>query len=1120
MRRSLRALVFLIVLATGSARGIVYIDGSGTDYVQLSNALAHAVNNDLIIMSTGTYYEVQTITSLVVHIEGGYNHTGDVKVPGGRTILSGAEMFGSKGSVFQIMNSSVLLKDLDITGGGPTVASFSLFGGGVYSSDSSVTMRNCRVYGNTCKGRGGGIFSYHSQLEITNTPVYDNWANRGTVLGSDGSGMGGGVYVSGGSFSAAGESTNENNGAVDGGGGVYLQGADATFRDHAAVNYNHAPTGGGVYAISSRLDLGSNADVMGNVATNDGGGLYLLSSTGMFFSGNTYIGFNTAPNRAGAGNGGGLYARDSQLQFKDCNVQINMAAGRGGGLYLESSVCVLDNVRVGWYSASWTNEALYGGGIYTILSDLVLTNATKIQNCRATVSGGGLYASRSSVTFYPGVTNGHSLPVNGNVALLSGGGMFTFESTTRVYGAKFVNNLSRDDGGGLYMWDSQLDAKDAVFQKNTAQYSNGVLNVGGGIFGYTCRGILNGVTVDSNVASRGAGVYWAGYGSLAASNGCRLAGNTADEGGGLYLGYYSQAALRDVTVADNLASNQGGGVYVVRSGLTLVDSMVEENDAATLGGGICLYSNSMLSFTAEEGLGRVANNTAGRGGGLWIGPLSTATLSSVSALPVEFAHNTSAGDGAGVAVSNGTCLAQGRVEIYSNEAGSSGGGVSAEAASWIGFSLDGTSPWLYANEAVTNGGGLYAQDAGTICELYYAILGGSAPADGNRANGAGGGAALYRGASLRAISVRVCHNQSNIDGGGVYASESRVEIDSDDTAPENPLLPQTWLTHNRSTNHVFPSYGGALTVIGGTASVARAYVSENEAARGGGLYVGGAGEMRCVNSIIQSNTAVIGAGVRVNGEGTRCALLHCDIMFNATSGVETATAGLRPTVSLTNCIVGLHPGDEITPGHNVGYSNVKGGYPGPGNINLDSLFFDPLANDLRLRYGSPCINAGTNLVEVTVDITGAPRPVGRHDMGAYEYDGRLYDTDGDGMVDNWEDAHTLNPVNPADAGGDPDSDADINLREFWADTDPWDSNDFFRVFSISNGAGARKIEVPSSAIRRYDLERCDLLTGTWNPLADQSGVPGTGARLFLEDTNAVSTEWSGYRARVYPPPAP
>lgn len=46
------------------------------------------------------------------------------------------------------------------------------------------------------------------------------------------------------------------------------------------------------------------------------------------------------------------------------------------------------------------------------------------------------------------------------------------------------------------------------------------------------------------------------------------------------------------------------------------------------------------------------------------------------------------------------------------------------------------------------------------------------------------------------------------------------------------------------------------------------------------------------------------------------------------------------------------------------------------------------------------------------------------------------DTDGDGMPDEWENAHGFNPVNPADGSEDADSDGYTNIEEYLNGTDP------------------------------------------------------------------------------------
>ena len=159
-------------------------------------------------------------------------------------------------------------------------------------------------------------------------------------------------------------------------------------------------------------------------------------------------------------------------------------------------------------------------------------------------------------------------------------------------------------------------------------------------------------------------------------------------------------------------------------------------------------------------------------------------------------------------------------------------------------------------------------------------------------------------------------------------------------------------------------------------------------------------------------------------------LANCWFSRNTTnySGGGIANEECAPT--LANCILcgntaGSTP-EQIAGGQpDVSYSCVQGGWPGVGNISDDPLPIDPDGADdvtgteddnLRLRSGSPCIDAGDNSAvpedawdldgdedtaePLPVDLRGAPRFVDNPstddtgqgdppvvDMGAYEFQG-------------------------------------------------------------------------------------------------------------------------------------
>lgn len=221
------------------------------------------------------------------------------------------------------------------------------------------------------------------------------------------------------------------------------------------------------------------------------------------------------------------------------------------------------------------------------------------------------------------------------------------------------------------------------------------------------------------------------------------------------------------------------------------------------------------------------------------------------------------------------------------------------------------------------------------------------------------------------------------------------------------------LTGNRG---YYNSYGGGLYLVFGSAEISDCLISGNSAwgwVEGAGLYCGPVSYVTVENSIITQNTAndADGGGIFCS-MGSDVTLINCTLSDNSADydggGIFCETAS---DVVVTNGIlwgdtpdeVYLSGGDPCVPGGlYVTYTAVQGGYSGTGNIDADPLFVDPNGPDgivgteddnLRLKAGSPCINAGDNSVVdlYDTDLDGNPRIInGTVDMGAYEFGGIIY----------------------------------------------------------------------------------------------------------------------------------
>lgn len=215
---------------------------------------------------------------------------------------------------------------------------------------------------------------------------------------------------------------------------------------------------------------------------------------------------------------------------------------------------------------------------------------------------------------------------------------------------------------------------------------------------------------------------------------------------------------------------------------------------------------------------------------------------------------------------------------------------------------------------------------------------------------------------------------------------------------------------------------------------------------------------------VVTNSTFIGNAAGVGGAaalGPASSIVNCTIVSN--EGPDGSIIFGFGDVSVFNSIVqgnaASFPINSYT-GADVRYSNVQGGFPGEGNIDADPRFLvnpDPPPSlggcfscpigvgDLRLRAGSPCIDAADNTAlppEITLDLAGEPRfmdvpcapdtgvPGGMGganvvDIGAYEasFPDSGGDCDGDGLSDCEE-----------IAAGEPD--CDFNYLPDACQTDP------------------------------------------------------------------------------------
>ncbi len=435
------------------------------------------------------------------------------------------------------------------------------------------------------------------------------------------------------------------------------------------------------------------------------------------------------------------------------------------------------------------------------------------------------------------------------------------------------------------------------------------------------------------------------------------------------------------------------------------------------GGGIMMY----------DGDGVVSNcflfgNSARYGGGSRGGTLNNCTLSGNSAA-------VSGGGNSDGILNN--CILSGNSAQY--DGGGSVGGTLNDCI-------------LLGNSAAVSGGG---SRLGTLnnCTL-----------SGNSATNYGGGS------NYGTLNNCTLSENSAARGGGSVGGTLNDCILSGNSATErgggsyDSTLNNCTLSGNSAAEHGGGIFYGTLnncTLTGNSA-----------ASRGGGSSYG-----------ILNNCILSGNSATNYGGGSRSSTLNnCTLTGNSAASYGGGSCyGI-----LNNCIIWSNTAPIGANWHDstpeISYSCTTPLPSGNGNVTNDPAFIDAANGNVRLKYGSPCIDTGDNAeASGSPDLDSNDRIVnGTVDMGAYEYHSG-YDSDGDTRTD-----------------GD----------EYIADTGILNSNDYFRVTSFSNGV----VFFDSSNARWYTLLGCtNLLSNDWKPV--QAARMGTGGSDSVQSTNNVPQEF-------------
>lgn len=368
---------------------------------------------------------------------------------------------------------NLTLENLVITGG-----NVSGVGGGISfnSNGGTLKIKNSEISKNTVTSHGGGIHINGSSTFIMNgCTISENIANGNNI------GNGAGIYIENGveatisNTTLSGNKAESNGGAiyadnncnltmeedctisgnsasgsfVTKGGGVYVTGSTFTMTG-GTISEGNAKLGGGVFINSGKFIMNNGTTHEGsitrNTASQNGGGVYV--SGGTFEMNYGKISSNKAEGEADS-NGGGIYvAAGGTFTMNDGTISENIASGDGGGIYVSVGTFTMNDGTIE------KNEAGYGGGVYnkdtfTMKKGSIADN--KARGNAASGDGGGVYLNGGTFDMSGGTISGNETA--GGLANSGGGGIYIYNSGTfSMTGGTFSSNkVANGQGNGAFI---------------------------------------------------------------------------------------------------------------------------------------------------------------------------------------------------------------------------------------------------------------------------------------------------------------------------------------------------------------------------------------------------------------------------------------------------------------------------------------------------------------------------------------------------------------------------------------------------------------------------------------------------------------------------------------------
>ena len=369
-------------------------------------------------------------------------------------------------------------------------------------------------------------------------------------------------------------------------------------------------------------------------------------------------------------------------------------------------------------------SARIAGAILASNSNVNITNSNFLNN--SAEIGGAMYInglsniSIISSTFLSNeATSTHiqDCGMNYREIACSGGAIITFKSRLIVDGCIFINNTNLCGGGGAVsiQQKSVAEIRKSEFHGNGANGSGGALLIA----------ILANVNIENsrflmNSANSKGGVMFIALESEVTGRECVYERNSAKLSGGVTAMDQNSPFRDNSSIFYNNSAETGGVLFVVRSELTLNDSIFSHNQAKESGGVMHILQSHQDSEVVFYGRCNLTDNSAGTGGAIYA---VESTLYVVNSAVISINLNTANDSGGGMYLYRST-LSHGYASVTNisgNKARTNGGGIHAINSMIIStqsYRKGSTWPFqtltFFTSNSASKGGGLYLESGAQL----------------------------------------------------------------------------------------------------------------------------------------------------------------------------------------------------------------------------------------------------------------------------------------------------------------------------------------------------------------------------------------------------------------------